>query len=205
MVPQEILLKHYKEYASQPDDWVFNMEQTKRSIVAHILDVIRPSNLVEPVKVTILGASDKRYVPIHTRIFSKLLGKKVVLVTLDIDAKHLGGGKDVIEHDVTKPFPNAPQTVIFSHELMKFLTAEEQLKVLKNSYDALGIGGVAMHIMHEPSIKGTPELRSWQYRVDPDELIRQLQTQWIPAHKLVFDSDSEVDWLRETTVLVMQK
>ncbi len=205
MIEKQVLGKHYVEYASQPDEWVSNMEITKHSIVQHVLNAAPVTALSEPIKVVVLGASDKRYIAIHARVFSDVLGKKVKLSTLDVDTEHLGNGTDVVEHDVTKAFPHAPYAVVFSHELMKFLTKEEQIEVIKNSYDALGVGGVAMHIMHEPSIKGTKELRSWQHRVDPDELLQQLAASDIPARKLVFQSESTVEWLRETTVIVLQK
>lgn len=206
MIPKEILQAHYKEYASQPDKWVSNMEITKKSIVKYIIEAMTFKPKTESVKVVVLGASDKRYIPIHKRIFEEILKKDIQMNTFDVDVVHLGGkSKSVVEHDVTKTFPNAPYDIIFSHELMKFLTPEEQIQVMKNSYHALSNNGLAMHIMHVPSIKGTTELRTWQYRVNPDSLLKQLKKEDIPATKLIFDSESDVEWLRETTVIVIQK
>lgn len=205
MVSKEILKAHYVEYGTQPDEWVSNMEITKASIVEAVIKTAPLKTDHEPVKVCVLGASDKRYLPIHHRVFEKVLRKKIVIETLDIDAEHLGGESDtVVVHDVTKPFPKN-YDMIFSHELMKFLTAEEQFLTIKNSFNALEEGGVAMHIMHEPSLKGTSELRTWQNRVDPDQLISQLEVEGIQAKKLVFESKSTVPWLRKTTVIILQK
>lgn len=206
MISKEILEAHYIEYASQPDAWVNNMEITKRSIVEHVLKAMQFVPLEDSAKVLVLGASDKRYIPIHKRIFTNVLGQQIQMVTFDIDTKHIGSeSNEVILHDVTKPFPDTPYTIVFSHELMKFLTPEEQLQTIQNSYHALSEGGLAMHILHEPSIKGTPELRSWQHRVNPDTLIDRLKEKYMPAIKLVFDSESDVAWLRETTVIVLKK
>lgn len=207
MLSKEILEAHYAEYASQPDEWVENMEATKRSIVEQVLELMKfEAGSSDPVKVVVLGASDKRYIPIHQRVFENAVHRTIQMATLDIDADHLGGESDkVVLHDVTKPFPDAPYNIIFSHELMKFLTPEEQLQTIYNSYQALAQDGLAMHILHEPSIKGTSELRAWQHRVNPDELIEQLKAKNITATKLVFNSESDVAWLRETTVIAIKK
>lgn len=206
MLSKEVLESHYAEYASQPDEWVANMQITKRSIVEYVLDQMRFEAVHEPVKVVVLGASDKRYIPIHQDVFQSILHREISMVTFDLDINHLGGeSKDVISHDVTQLFPDAPYDIVFSHELMKFLSPGEQLQTIKNSYQALGKNGLAMHILHEPSIKGTAELRAWQHRVDPDELIDKLKDDNIPATKLVFNSQSDVAWLRETTVIAILK
>lgn len=203
-ISKEIMKAHYIEYASQPDEWVANMEITKKSIVRKVLETAGFQS-AESVKAVVLGASDKRYIPIHQRIFENLLQKTVDMATFDIDTEHLGRQRGVVEHDVRESFPNVPWGIIFSHELMKFLVPEDQLLTIKNSYDALADNGLAMHIVHSPSIKGTAELREWQHRVDPDALLEQLKKEGIPAKKLVFESESDVDWLRETTVIMIRK
>lgn len=206
MISTQTLTAHYSEYASQSDEWVNNMEKTKRSIVEYILRWANFQPSREPMKVVVLGASDKRYIPIHERVFGAATGKAIELKTFDVDTAHLGGESAVVvHHNVTQQFPGGPYDIIFSHELMKFLTPDEQLATIANTYAALAPGGVAMHIIHEPSIKGTPELRSWQFRVDPDGLVEKLGAQGISTSKVVIESESEVDWLRETTVIVLQK
>lgn len=206
MLSQEILAAHYAEYAAQSDVWVSNMETTKQSIVRHVLSAAGFDSDKDKLNVVVLGASDKRYIPIHERVFSESTEKEIALITFDLDPRHLGGAStNVLQHDVTQSFPGEPFDIVFSHELMKFLTSEEQLKTIVNSYQALCQGGVAMHIIHEPSIQGTQELRSWQHRVDPDTLLMQLKERQIPVQKLVFESESSVEWLRKTTVLLLSK
>ncbi len=206
MLSKNTLRDHYTEYGGQPDEWVGNMEKTKRSIVEQVLRAVNFKAGSAPVKVVVLGASDKRYIPIHKKVFTDTLQQPIAMRTFDVDAEHLGGeSEEIVLHDVTKPFPDAPYALIFSHELMKFLTADEQLQTIIHSYNALDANGVAMHILHEPSIKGTTELRSWQNRVSPDDLIAQLEHMGIPVKKLVFSSESDVEWLKETTVIVLGK
>lgn len=206
MISTKILQAHYKEYASQPNEWVENMKITKKFIVRYVIKAMKFKPIAESVKVVVLGASDKRYIPIHKRIFEEILKKTIQMTTFDVDVNHFGGkSESVVKHDVTKAFPGTPYNIIFSHELMKFLTPEEQILAMKNSYYALSDHGLAMHIMHVPSIKGTGELRAWQYRVNPNSLLKQLKKNGISATVLVFNSESDVNWLRETTVIVIKK
>lgn len=205
MIPLGILQQHYLEYAAQSDDWVENMVVTKKSIVAYVIKASNFNTNAKPIRIAVLGASDPRYIKIHERLFEEILRKKIELITLDLDVVHLGGkSKSVIQCDVTKKFP-ASFDVIFSHELMKFLTQNEQLATLMNSFNALNSNGISMHIVHEPSIKGTSELRAWQNRVNPDKLISELKKEGVNAIKLVFNSESNVKWLKETTVILIKK
>jgi hypothetical protein len=181
------------------------MENTKKSIFRHVLEDMNFSVMGDTVRTVILGASDKRYIPIHQRIFEEILNKTVQMTTFDIDTKHLDDGKGVVQHDVTLPFPKGHYDIILSHALMKFLAPDEQFRVIKNSYDALSENGLTMHIMHVPELKGTAELRNWQYRVDIDSLATKLKQIDIPVRILHFESSSTVGWLRDTTVLAIHK
>jgi len=206
MLPLKILKNHYAEYASRSDELIKDRERAKQSIVKHVINETGFKANKNQVKVAILGASDKRYIAVHKKIFTKLLGKPIKMTTLDVDTEHLGGESDtIITHDATKPFPNIPYDIVFSHELMKFLSPDEQLIVIKNSYQALEKDGIAMHILHEPSIKGTSQLREWQYRINPDKLIRQLDSEGISTNKLIFNSDTDIEWAKKTTIILTNK
>jgi hypothetical protein len=84
MIKKEILEEHYREYGTQPDEWVENMKKTKSSIIKQVLSysLFKVNNL--KTKVAVLGASDKRYLKIHNDCFKGLLGD-VEVYTLDID------------------------------------------------------------------------------------------------------------------------
>ncbi|MBI2579723.1 MAG: hypothetical protein HYW27_02370 [Candidatus Aenigmarchaeota archaeon] len=206
MLSMEVLKAHYKEYATRPDSRVADRERAKKSIVKYVLQKTGFKANKGPVKIVVLGTSDRRYLAVHRRVFEEILGCKTDVKTFDVDTEHLGGESGTeITHDTTKPFPDAPYDIVFSHELMKFLTEEEQLITIINSYNALGRDGIAMHILHNPSILGTPQLKSWQHRVNPDGLISSLKKEGIEAAKLVFDSETDIDWAVKTTVIVLQK
>ncbi len=204
MVTKEILQSHYREYAAQPEEWVANMAATKKSIVKCVVEELN-YHPREKVRVAVLGASDKRYLSIHEKIFCEVFCQPVEVVTYDLDSKHLKDAGNVVEHDVTEPFPQTGFSVVFSHELLKFLTPSEQVQALRNAYHALQTGGIAMHVVHAPSLYGTAELREWQYRVDPNHLLENVANEAISGRLLRFESESNVDWLRETCVILFEK
>jgi hypothetical protein len=88
---------------------------------------------------------------------------------------------------------------------MKFLDSEEQFVTLVNSSEALTEGGIAMHIVHDPSVLGTKELKPWQWRVDPEKLVKKLGDKGIGTQILKFKSESNVDWLQNTIAIVLTK
>ncbi len=205
MLSHEILQAHYIEYGSQPDAWVENMLKTKRSIIRYVLGELHIHPDARKKSVAVLGVSDKRYLFVHEQIFHEFLGTDTSIVTFDIDTDHLGDSSNIIYHDVTKTFPYQGYDIIFSHALMKFLSPEEQLVTVKNSVNALKSDGFAMHIMHEPELAGTVELREWQHRVDLPHLSKMLQDEGVKIKILSFQSESVVPWLRATTILVASK
>ena len=68
MLSEKILEAHYAEYAAQPDQWVQNMEVTKKSIVEYVFNSVSYKHNNLSVKIAVLGASDSRYIPIHKRM-----------------------------------------------------------------------------------------------------------------------------------------
>lgn len=204
-IPIEILQQHYQEYAGRPDEHVAKRAAIKLHLVQTVLEASGFKPEADPVKVAVLGASDKRYIPIHRRIFEEVVGKRVDMTTFDLEIEHLARQEGIIEHDITKPFPNTPYDLVFSHELMKFLDQYEQICAIYNAFNALRNGGLAMHIIHAPAIFGTADLRSWQYRVDPSQLAEVLQRTNMPTGLNSFDDPESISWFTLTKVITIQK
>lgn len=101
------------------------------------------------VRVLVLGCANKRLIGEHQRIFSTIYGKPTRLTTIDVAVDHLVGGEGVIQHDATEPLPGGPYDVIYGDVLVRFVEPGKQFSVLKNSFDALAPGGVAIHIFAE--------------------------------------------------------
>ncbi len=193
MIPSKILEDYFEEYASRPMDWVDKRERVKRHIVHNILEITRFTPTSNPVKIVVLGASDKRYIEIHRNIFREVIKMDPEMTTFDIDTHHLAGEEGIVQHDVTKPFPSSFD-IVFSHSLLKFIEPERQVAVLRNSHNSLKTNGLAMHILH---CVDTP--RRWQYKVDADKMVSKLAEENIPCKKIVLDIDNG------TEVLVTQK
>jgi len=98
------------------------------------------------LRVMVLGCADARLIEHHRRIFSSILGKPVELSTIDITVEHLAAGLGVVQHDATEPLPGGLYDVIYGDVLIRFIDPAKQFAALKNSYDALAPGGMAIHI-----------------------------------------------------------
>lgn len=103
--------------------------------------------------VAVLGCGDKRYIPYHQRLFEDHLGTEVDMTTFDITVEHLADAPGVVQHDCTQPLPGGPYDLTFAHVLLKFISVDKQLAVLKNSYAALRSGGIAIHIIDSKEIE----------------------------------------------------
>ncbi|MAF35757.1 hypothetical protein CL622_01410 [archaeon] len=199
MISSEILAKHYREYASRPQDWVDLRAHIKKQIVQDVFEQTGFSPTGNPVKIAVLGASDKRYIAVHHTIFTEAVQKDVAMITFDLDEAHLAGAHGIVEHDVTSPFPETGFELIFSHALMKFILPQEQAVVLKNAYNALAPGGLAMHILHFAELKGGTILKDWQYRADVEKIVAALAKDGIICKPISLNIDGG------TVVLVTQK
>lgn len=98
------------------------------------------------VRVAVLGCGDKRLIAHHKRIFGKVLQRDVEVITFDITIDHLLGELDIFQADCTLPLLNTPYDITYGHVLLKFIETEKQFDLLKNSYDTLKPGGVAIHV-----------------------------------------------------------
>lgn len=112
-----------------------------------------PISVTSLAHVAVLGCGDKRYIPYHQRLFEDHLGTEVDVTTFDITTEHLTGAPGVVQHDCTQPLPGGPYDLTFAHVLLKFISVDKQLAVLKNSFDALQSGGIAIHIIDSTEIE----------------------------------------------------
>ena len=94
-----------------------------------------------------MGCGDKRFVKGHKLIFEKVFEKHVMIKTFDIGIDHLMGENDAYQHDCTLPLPFGPYDITFAHVLLRFISKEKQWTLVKNSYDSLKNGGIAIHVL----------------------------------------------------------
>jgi len=141
------LSNYHQKYANLPDEEIQNRANEKKQELSLILDQTPLRTADETVKVAVLGCGDKRFIEHHKEIFETLLGKPAEIVTFDITTDHLKGGENVIQHDCTLPLPNGPFDITYAHVLLKFIETEKQWDLIKNSYESLKPGGLAIHVV----------------------------------------------------------
>lgn len=142
-----ILSKYHQKYADYSDEEIEKRVKEKRDELSFIFKKVALNTSGEVVKIAVLGCGDKRYIKFHKEIFQELITRPVEITTLDITIKHLVGGKNVIKHDCTLPLPNTPYDITYAHVLLKFIKTEKQWDLIKNSYNALKSGGLAILVL----------------------------------------------------------
>lgn len=153
------LSPYHQKYADLPDDELKRRADAKEQELASIFQEVSLNTDSDPVKLAVLGCGDKRFIAQHKRIFEQVLKRNVEVTTFDITIDHLAGEFNVFQHDCTLPLPNPPYDITYAHVLLKFIETEKQFNLLKNSYDALKSGGVAIHVFDEEEVKAmSPKL-----------------------------------------------
>lgn len=140
-----MLSPYHQRYADMSDEEIQKRADAKERELVAIFNEVSLNTDSNPARVAVLGCGDKRFVSHHKRIFEKVLKRNVEIVTFDITVDHLEGESNVLEHDCTLPLPNPPYDVTYAHVLLKFIETAKQFDLLKNSFDALKPGGVAIH------------------------------------------------------------
>jgi len=65
-----------------------------------------------------------------------------------------------------KSLPDSNFDITYAHILLKFISPEKQTDLIKSSYDALTVGGIAIHIIDSEDI----ETRNNSPKVDLDSI-----------------------------------
>ena len=138
---------YHQKYANQSDIQIQDKANEKKQELSEIFSQVKLKTTDEIVRIAVLGCGDKRFIKYHKEIFEGVIKRPVEITTFDITIDHLESEENVIQHDCTLPLPNAPFDITFAHVLLKFLETEKQWNVIKNSYDALKSGGLAIHVL----------------------------------------------------------
>ncbi len=149
------LSTYHQKYVDQSDDEIQRKADAKEQELASIFRAVSLNTDSNPVKLAVLGCGDKRFVVHHKGIFENVLKRTVEVTTFDIFIDHLAGESNVFQHDCTLPLPNPPYDITYAHVLLKFIEDEKQFDLLKNSFDVLKPGGVAIHVFDEEEVKAT--------------------------------------------------
>ncbi|MEK7540492.1 MAG: class I SAM-dependent methyltransferase [Patescibacteria group bacterium] len=146
------LSEYHQQQAAETFGKMLDKVKEKDAELEAVLKAV-PVSINGLAHVAVLGCGDKRYIPYHQLLFEDHLGTEVDMTTFDITIEHLAGVPGVVQHDCTQPLPGGPYDLTFAHVLLKFISVDKQLAVLKNSYNALRSGGIAIHIIDTKEIE----------------------------------------------------
>ncbi len=170
------LSSYHQQYAQKTDEEIERRVWEKEQELTLIFGQVSFQHASDVVRVAVLGCGDKRFVKAHKLLFERFTKKTVNLTTFDITIDHLLGEEQVVAHACTLPLPNPPYDICFSHVLLKFIPREQQWDVLKNSYDALAEGGMAIHIINKEELEEEGEIFGDEYFTVPLQELRQRLT-----------------------------
>lgn len=148
------LSTYHQKYSDKSDTELAQRAEVKNQELKQIFSQVKPKTNNNPLRIAVMGCGDKRFVQFHKQYFSEQLSKEVDLTTFDISTEHLAGEENVIQHDCRLPLPNQPYDLTYAHVLLKFIPSEKQWDVIKNSYDALCNGGMAIHVLDPEDYSG---------------------------------------------------
>ena len=171
-----LLSKYHQKYADKSEEEINKRADAKREELISIFSLISLNTDSSPIRLAVLGCGDKRFIKLHKNIFEEVLKKEVEVITFDITIGHLLGEKNVIMHDCTIPLPNPPYDITYGHVLLKFIETSKQFDLLKNSFEALKSGGVAIHVLDWDEIKNREvKLADDLYSVPLEQYKKQLK------------------------------
>ena len=174
---------YHQKYADQTAEEIQKRIDVKKDELLAIFKQIPFASSSSFLKLAVIGCGDKRFIKGHKDIFERVLKRPVEVTTFDITIEHLGGEEGVVEHDCTQPLPGGPYTITYAHVILKFIDTEKQWDLIKNSYDALESGGLAIHILdnEEYETEGvkldngyyTVPLKRWIQKLEENEIKHQ--------------------------------
>lgn len=170
------LSPYHQKYIRQSDAEIGNRANEKKLELSEIFSQEKLETTSDPVRIAVVGCGDKRFIQHHKEIFEIFLQRAVEITTFDIVIDHLEGEENVIQHDCTLPLPNGPFDITYAHVLLRFIETEKQWDLIKNSVDALKVGGLAIHLLDKEDYETeTPmlsnglfsvPLKKWETKLD---------------------------------------
>jgi len=172
-----MLSEYHQRYQKMSDAEIANRIKVKEIGLRQVIATVGGASPPAPeVRIMILGCADKRLIEHYRQIFSSIYGKPTKLTTTDITIEHLQGAEGVIQHDAIEPLPGGPYDVVYADVLIRFVDPAKQFSVLKNSFDALAPGGIAIHIFASEDFDPPPNYQPMPgtYKVDLNALQLEL-------------------------------
>lgn len=179
-----MLADYYQRYGQLSDKEIAHRAAVKEMQIRQVFAAVGQPSFPNPlIRLAVLGSGDKRLVDAHRRIFETVFGKPVTMTTFDIDVEHLAGAQGgVIRHDVTEPLPETPYEVVYGDVIVRFVEPTKQFFVMKNAFDALAPGGIAVVNFAQEDFDPPPKYEpvAGTFRVDMNALQLEMAKAGIP-------------------------
>jgi hypothetical protein len=197
------LSAYHQKYLSRSEEDMDLRVRAKEHELEQIFKEIsfEPSHV--PVRIAVMGCGHKRFVRAHRETFARVLGKPVELTTFDITVDHLVGEERVVQHDCTLPLPNTPYEITLAHVVLKFIPTEKQWPLIQNSYDALSIGGMAIHVFDEDDLDLSTSPREGYFKVSLEDYKKKIEEQGIGFQEMRIKTGPDMQ--EEALVLILKK
>jgi SAM-dependent methyltransferase len=183
-----VLSRYHQKYTDQSESELKKKADVKRQELEVIFEKAKKNFDPGQVKIAVLGCGDKRFIRYHREIFESLLATPVEIFTFDITIDHLRGEENVIKHDCTLPLPEGPFDITYGHVVLRFVETDKQWDFIKNSYDSLRPGGMAIHVLDKEDYetKG-PKLGNGLFSVPLDKWKQNLTNSGIKYFQVGLD------------------
>lgn len=199
------LSQYHQKYASEDKERNKRRIEVKKEELEKVFKVVPFKTKNKVVKIAVWGCGEARIAKAHKKIFREVLGQPVRVTTFDISIEHLKGVAGVVKHDCTLPLPNGPYDITYAHVLLKFIPTEKQWGLIKNSYDALAPGGLALHFLDEEDYKtGKKILSDGYFGVTLYRWLKKLKANKIKFKKIPLKIKITKKFLRGLAIILMK-
>lgn len=134
---------YHARIAADPDKVVAQDFAQKRGEIQKVLPKIRPAK--GNINIAVLGCADGRYVEHYTDFFEDIFGIPCQVDIYELTTVHLPKAANIFQFDCTEQLPKK-YDFIYSHLLLNFMPAEQQVELITNSYKSLKSNGSVLHV-----------------------------------------------------------
>lgn len=181
--------KGYSDYharlASDPYRIILQEMEDKTDEMVSAFDRHKINTAIGHNEWAVLGAGDKRYIPLYYPMLEYVTGLNANITVYDLDITHLKNQKEVVQHDCRNKLPKKFDFV-YSHILLNFMDYDDQLRLLINSYKSLEKNGIAIHVYADKTavknfIKNGYDL----FEVDKPRLMKALENKDLNKNRII--------------------
>ncbi len=176
---------YHARLASDPYRIILKEMEDKTDELQMVFEKYQIKTTLDHNQWAILGAGDKRYIPLYYPLIGCIAGIQPDITIYDINITHLKNQKEVVLFDCRKKLPKKFDFV-YSHILLNFMDYDDQLRLLINSHKSLEENGVAIHFYADKAaVKNFAKNGYDLFEVDRSKLIKALKTEYFNKGRII--------------------